>query len=517
MKTRWATWALIVVLALGAATVATATAWRFGEIYLDGNMTTASYSGLIKGNAASPATPYAGTSCPGQAIQALDANGAATTCVSSGGAPTDAKYIVQEANAGLSAEQSLGLLTTGLTLNTVTAGVGVLSTYGGTACTNQILQSVNASGTATCSNTVSSLTASLTTGQGLNILTTAVDSQAILSLQNDAQNWLVYTDGASADNFTVRDSTGATTRLTLSTAGLLTLTGTMGISSTAPSLTLTDTTAAAKSLKVDVDANVAQLREAAGASGSLLALDLANNRVGIGTTTPGNTFHLYSIETADVFAGMGTNVSTGPALNFGYAGNSFGRGAGFFNARPDALATAPNPSLRFMTADTVRMMLRNDGTMEVGAPTGGGLGAGTVNAATGYYVNATRVVGVLPFNASAGGLAASATIYSGISATSSSTEGNSFAAVPGALTINHFKVRTTTAQPATGSLVFTLRKNGIATALTLTIAAGGAGSTYSSNTSAIVFAAGDLIGMEIINNATSTSAAITGITSQVVW
>ncbi len=43
------------------------------------------------------------------------------------GAPADAKYIVQEANAGLSDEQSLGALTTGLLKNTVTASVGVLS------------------------------------------------------------------------------------------------------------------------------------------------------------------------------------------------------------------------------------------------------------------------------------------------------------------------------------------------------------------------------------------------------
>jgi hypothetical protein len=39
-----------------------------------------------------------------------------------------AKFIVQEANATLTGEQSLGALTTGLLKNTVTAGVGVLST-----------------------------------------------------------------------------------------------------------------------------------------------------------------------------------------------------------------------------------------------------------------------------------------------------------------------------------------------------------------------------------------------------
>lgn len=43
------------------------------------------------------------------------------------GAPTDAKYIVQEANGSLTAEQSLGALATGVLKNTTTAGVGVLS------------------------------------------------------------------------------------------------------------------------------------------------------------------------------------------------------------------------------------------------------------------------------------------------------------------------------------------------------------------------------------------------------
>jgi hypothetical protein len=42
-------------------------------------------------------------------------------------APSNAKYIVQEATSDLSAEQSLGALSTGILKNTTTAGVGVLS------------------------------------------------------------------------------------------------------------------------------------------------------------------------------------------------------------------------------------------------------------------------------------------------------------------------------------------------------------------------------------------------------
>jgi len=46
-----------------------------------------------------------------------------------GGAPADAKYIVQALHADLSAEQSLGALATGVVKNTANAGVGVLSTF----------------------------------------------------------------------------------------------------------------------------------------------------------------------------------------------------------------------------------------------------------------------------------------------------------------------------------------------------------------------------------------------------
>jgi hypothetical protein len=71
-------------------------------------------------------------------------------------------------------------------------------------------------------------------------------------------------------------------------------------------------------------------------------------------------------ETHDVFAGMGVNVVSGPAFNYGYSGNSFGRSSGFFNIRPDASAVYPNPSLRFMTANTQRMIITATGKVGIG-------------------------------------------------------------------------------------------------------------------------------------------------------
>lgn len=64
------------------------------------------------------------------------------------------------------------------------------------------------------------------------------------------------------------------------------------ISNTAPSIVLTDTTASAKSLTVAVDANAVNIRESAGAAGSLLVLDLANNRVGIGGAPENRAFEV---------------------------------------------------------------------------------------------------------------------------------------------------------------------------------------------------------------------------------
>ena len=99
------------------------------------------------------------------------------------------------------------------------------------------------------------------------------------------------------------------------------------------------------------------------------AITEVGGQVGIGTSTPSGQLHVYGAATADVFAGMGTDLINGPAMSYGYAGSSFGRGAGFFNVRPDALAAAPNPSLRFMTVNQERMIITNAGNIGIGTTT----------------------------------------------------------------------------------------------------------------------------------------------------
>jgi hypothetical protein len=92
----------------------------------------------------------------------------------------------------------------------------------------------------------------------------------------------------------------------------------------------------------------------------------SNGNVGLGTSTPGARLHVFGSATDDAFASAGPDPASGPALNFGYGGASFGRGAAFLNVRPDASATPPNPSLRFFTNNVQRLIITNAGDIGIG-------------------------------------------------------------------------------------------------------------------------------------------------------
>jgi len=82
--------------------------------------------------------------------------------------------------------------------------------------------------------------------------------------------------------------------------------------------------------------------------------------------------------------------------------------------------------------------------------------------------------------------------------------------IPTACTFSNFYVRIYSAQGGTGSLVFTLQKNAVDTALVVTIAAGSAAGNFSDTTNSVTFAAGDTWQIKTVQNATSGSTSAAG-------
>jgi len=74
-------------------------------------------------------------------------------------------------------------------------------------------------------------------------------------------------------------------------------------------------------------------------------------------------------------------------------------------------------------------------------------------------------------------------------------------------TINNWAVNVN-AQPASGSLVFTLRVNAVDTSMTITVAAGSTTGKYYNTTSNISVVQGDLITFKVVNNASAANALV---------
>lgn len=224
---------------------------------------------------------------------------------------------------------------------------------------------------------------------------------------NDWQ--LTFNDSASggASKFSVEDITGARVPMTI-TAGASTnsifvdSSGRVGFRTSTPVLDLHVSTANTPAIRLeqtnaggftaqtwDIGANEANFFVRDVTSGSRLSLRIrpgaptssvdisSDGDVGIGTGSPEAKLHAFGGNTSDTFVAMGPdpNGSTGTesALNIGYSGASFGRASGFFNVRPDSGATAPNPSLRFATGNTVRLLIDNEGFIGLGDTASGGV------------------------------------------------------------------------------------------------------------------------------------------------
>jgi hypothetical protein len=217
---------------------------------------------------------------------------------------------------------------------------------------------------------------------------------------NDWQ--LTANDSASggSSKFSIEDITGSKVPFTV-TAGASTnsifvdSTGRVGLRSSTPVLDLHINTSNTPAIRLeqnnsggftaqtwDIGANEANffVRDVTGGSrlpfrvrpgAPTSSVDIsADGNVGIGTASPESKLHVFGSNTADTFICMGPNCDGSPgtesAFNIAYAGATDGRGAALLNVRPDSGATAPNPSLRFLTANVERMIIDNEGFIGLG-------------------------------------------------------------------------------------------------------------------------------------------------------
>jgi hypothetical protein len=109
---------------------------------------------------------------------------------------------------------------------------------------------------------------------------------------------------------------------------------------------------------------------------------------------------------------------------------------------------------------------------------------------------------------SATGLAATTTRYGNVAGTTAESQNRLPISVP--CIMSDLYVRTTATMNASASLAVTIFKNGVATAVTLTIAGGSAAGTYSNTANSVTFAAGDGFNMEYKNVGSAAAAASSG-------
>jgi hypothetical protein len=192
------------------------------------------------------------------------------------------------------------------------------------------------------------------------------------------------------------------------------------------------------------------------------------------------------------------------------------------NASNIITGTIPTAATAALTGDVTKaagasatVVTALNGVTVTGTPSVGQVITATASTAATWQTPASSGVGTfMAWNNQATVAASTTAYYLPYSATTSATESRVQFPAPFAGTVKNFYVCVSSAsntQSATGSLVLTVRKNGAATGLTVTLAAGATFTTVQSDTNAahsFTVGAGDLLSLQVVNNATATSAGI---------
>jgi hypothetical protein len=227
----------------------------------------------------------------------------------------------------------------------------------------------------------------------IRVENTSLDSQSNITLKNDAQTWIVKVDGAQADNFVIRNVTGASDRVTITPAGLV------GIGTTNPTdflhtfvssgnVVSTVQSAGADSLaavKLSNDAQAWLVKVDGSQSDNFVIRNVTNaadrvtlttiGYVGIGSTTPSYPLTIMSDTAAQetlqststgraylrIQPGNGTNT-----LFVGTESNSAGATLNGTSAYSGFVSTTAAYPLHMGTSGTVRMTLTSGGYVGIG-------------------------------------------------------------------------------------------------------------------------------------------------------